>query len=364
MSGMIDIADVAESAILIEDCGPSRRPVWAARPGRGRPGMHNPFLDWETMGGVAIRHWRLRNVVLDGDTFLLFHQGRVIRQSNYHRHPPELEAARVHPDRLVQLPDDGPILVCGDDWSTNHYHFLNHTLPAIHAVAPTVPGLRLIGHPMRPVHARMVALLGHAHFPLIHIERGRQYAIPDAIFCDFTMGHADFACSAFVQGVADALAGQVADDGARKGRIYVSRMADTHRHMAGEAALAAGLERRGFRIFAPAGLSMEQQISAFRGAHIVVGPHGAGLANIAFCRPGTLVYDLLPAHFTDPSILTLAIRRGAVAWVDAFASETSVSDHVQDWQVDVAGALARVDALMARRWFGKASRLFERSQRR
>lgn len=86
----------------------------------------------------------------------------------------------------------------------------------------------------------------------------------------------------------------------------------------------------GKRIFVPRGkvrnLSNEQEILSivrsfgfeiydckkfagheyFGDADIVVGPHGAGLANLAFCKPGTRVLELLPSDHSYPFYYTLA----------------------------------------------------------
>ena len=342
---MIDIAYVAESTRLLEDCGPSRRPLWIG-PSLASP-ERNPFLQWETMPHVQLRSWRLRDVVLDGATMLLLHQGRIIRQSNYHRAPQEIDAVTSHAAPLIDIDDDLPVLVCGDAWSRNHYHFLNHTLPAIDATAGHA-SMRLAMLPLHPPHERALSLLGHARHPRTMIEPGRQYRIARAEFCNLTVGAADFADSKLLQSMHDRLASRVPDDGAHGDMLYVSRLGDNHRRAAGEPELVDGLRRRGFVIASPAEMSFEQQIAAFRRARFVVGLHGAGLANIAFCRPGTAAYDMLPEHFIDPSILNLAIRRGAPAWVDAFPGAGAPTSHTLDWTLDVAAALARVDEIANR----------------
>jgi hypothetical protein len=357
MPDLIDIAEVADATIELEACGPSVRPRWIERAGR-KPDTRarNPFLQWETMPDVRIHTWRVRDVVLDATTMLLLHDGKIIRQSNYLRAPNELEQMRIDPDRLVQIPAGLPVLICGDAWSTNHYHFFNHTLPAIDGAMARYgsDGVTLAAHWMRPVHAHAMHLLGHAPRKMVQLEPGQQYAIADAEFCAFTVGIADFANSRLIQGMHDRLAAAVPDDGRHDGRLYVSRLADRHRRAGGEADLIAGLRRRGFTIATPAEMTLQDQIRAFRGARLVVGPHGAGMANIAFCRPGTAVYDLMPEHFIDSSILNLAIRRDARAWVDAFPSDTTTSDHTRDWQLDVRAVLVRVDEIEGRwGWFKK-----------
>ena len=43
----------------------------------------------------------------------------------------------------------------------------------------------------------------------------------------------------------------------------------------------------------PETLSVADQVRLFRGAEVIVAPHGAALTNLGFCRPGTQVIELL-----------------------------------------------------------------------
>ena len=47
-----------------------------------------------------------------------------------------------------------------------------------------------------------------------------------------------------------------------------------------------------FKLFDGSTASMTETIEAFASAALVVGVHGAGLANIIFCHPGTNVLEL------------------------------------------------------------------------
>jgi capsular polysaccharide biosynthesis protein len=46
--------------------------------------------------------------------------------------------------------------------------------------------------------------------------------------------------------------------------------------------------------------------SFFSSVSAVVGPHGAGMTNLAFCRPGTKVLELIPSDHVHPYFYTLA----------------------------------------------------------
>jgi len=47
----------------------------------------------------------------------------------------------------------------------------------------------------------------------------------------------------------------------------------------------------------PGSLSFAEQIAAFRDATHIVAPHGAGLANILWCAPGTHVLEVFHPHY-------------------------------------------------------------------
>ena len=76
--------------------------------------------------------------------------------------------------------------------------------------------------------------------------------------------------------------------------LYVSRASATRRRLVDEAALLDELARVDVECVDLAGLSVKEQALLFRDAQVVVGIHGAGLTNLAFCREGAQVVELFP----------------------------------------------------------------------
>jgi capsular polysaccharide biosynthesis protein len=72
-------------------------------------------------------------------------------------------------------------------------------------------------------------------------------------------------------------------------RVYVTRRdaKARRRWLANEQDVEQLFERRGFEILLMKDLSLDDQIQAFRDAHIVAGTSGAGLSDIVFAAPGT-----------------------------------------------------------------------------
>jgi capsular polysaccharide biosynthesis protein len=66
------------------------------------------------------------------------------------------------------------------------------------------------------------------------------------------------------------------------------------------------LSRYGFETVDLERMSLRDQIVIFQSAEFVVSPHGAGLANILFCEPGTRVVELTPSGEMHPRFWLIA----------------------------------------------------------
>jgi capsular polysaccharide biosynthesis protein len=93
-------------------------------------------------------------------------------------------------------------------------------------------------------------------------------------------------------------------------RLYITREGARRRRVTNEPELWAGLQAAGFAKVRLEQLTWPEQINAFRHAKVVVGPHGAGLANLAFCLPGTRVVELFHRAYVAGGFWRLADLRG------------------------------------------------------
>jgi capsular polysaccharide biosynthesis protein len=84
-----------------------------------------------------------------------------------------------------------------------------------------------------------------------------------------------------------------------KQKIFIDR-SDTnnqHNQIINNNYLISFLKKRGFESYKLSELSFSQQIYLFYNAKIIIGPHGAGFANICFCKKNTKIIDLKSRHF-------------------------------------------------------------------
>lgn len=89
-------------------------------------------------------------------------------------------------------------------------------------------------------------------------------------------------------------------------RVYISRNDAAIRRVKNEKEVDESLARRGFETFQPGRMPFRDQVALFHSADIIVSPHGAGLANLMFCRPGTRMLEIFPSNFIDEGFLKLA----------------------------------------------------------
>jgi len=113
-------------------------------------------------------------------------------------------------------------------------------------------------------------------------------------------------------------------------RIYISRADAAIRRVTNEAEIAELLRGHGFEVVTPGRLSFPAQAAAFHSADIVVSPHGAGLANLMFCRPNTRVLEIFASNFIDEGFLKLA--KAVELHYDYFVAGSG--DYFQDFAVD------------------------------
>ena len=91
------------------------------------------------------------------------------------------------------------------------------------------------------------------------------------------------------------------------GYIYISRKRSS-RSLPNESHYEETLMKEGFEILFLEDLDFRTQVSYFQNAKVIVGPHGAGLANLAWANPGTKVFELMPDDFYNPCYSYLASK--------------------------------------------------------
>lgn len=89
-------------------------------------------------------------------------------------------------------------------------------------------------------------------------------------------------------------------------KLYISRGDATLRRVKNEKEVLALLEPLGFEGQMISHLPFPEQAALFASADVIVAPHGAALANLMFCRPGTQVLEVFPENYFNDCFIRLS----------------------------------------------------------
>lgn len=132
-------------------------------------------------------------------------------------------------------------------------------------------------------------------------------------------------------------------------RLYVNRRDTKSRRLLNETALESVLVQRGFLSISAADYDFQEKVDLFSSADIVVAPHGAGLASIAFCPPGTNVVEIYDDFWFHPWFQDVAsamdLRHTAVCALHS-ARRTWLPDDLRHVKVDVERVVGTVDGIL------------------
>ena len=116
-------------------------------------------------------------------------------------------------------------------------------------------------------------------------------------------------------------------------RLLVLRGPGDRRRLLNRDAVIEALEPRGFFTTEMEGWSPDEQAALFGAADVIVAEHGAALANVVFCRPGTRVIELLGVNTVNWVFASRSWSCGVEHEV-LVGTEPTAPPSLWSWQVD------------------------------
>lgn len=269
---------------------------------------------------TALRVHRLQGVSVAGTDAVLLHGQAVIRDSLRHimywaedlliadfRQSEHVRFRRPIP--VHDLPADSLYFVGFTGAWRNYAHWMQETLPKLVVFAERFLSgsrIRLVlpELPRRSFQAQTLALLGIPPEVVLTIPGGEALHLPDALLMD----DADlWNVPPFVHQAAQRLAARVPPGLAvsPSRRVYIHRRVGL-RQLANFDELWPAIAARGYLLFVPEEHSLAVQIATMREAQCVVSEHGAGLANVLFCRPDGRVIEMFNPACVQPAFWSVA----------------------------------------------------------
>ena len=205
------------------------------------------------------------------------------------------------------IPIPGSTAVVATTLSSGYSHWLLEELPRLLAlkgtgfesvIAHSNSGFSREAFASSGVSAHIIEPARYSHFTC------EQLIVPSLI------GHPGFPTTETVRLLDEFTArlGRTRDGCGEK--LYISREGARRRRVLNDDELWRCLESRGFAKILTENLGWSDQIALFREAKVIVAPHGAGLANLVFCRPGTRVVELFGRTYVNGCYWRLSDVKG------------------------------------------------------
>ncbi|MBO0348031.1 glycosyltransferase family 61 protein [Phormidium pseudopriestleyi FRX01] len=100
------------------------------------------------------------------------------------------------------------------------------------------------------------------------------------------------------------------EDSTRPERLYITRSKATHRRVINETEIVAYLKNHEFQTVELESIPLSEQILLFSLAKVIVAPHGGGLTNVVFCKPGTKIIELFSPNYVNGCFWTISNHLG------------------------------------------------------
>ena len=182
----------------------------------------------------------------------------------------------------------------------NYYHWLIDLLPrvALLQFARCECGRLLINGSRADYENASLTALKVPREKILRVDARDRFEIKDAVIP--SMDHSTRAIAPWKIEMLRSLRGAIRSNQPLSRRIYISRRRAAVRRVINEFEFEPILHAANFTIIELETKPWDEQVALFDAAEVVLAPHGAALANIAFCVPGTLIAEIgTPAGYKD-----------------------------------------------------------------
>jgi capsular polysaccharide biosynthesis protein len=283
----------------------------------------------------------LRDVEVTGEGFLVAGKRGVLAESTYLNPKTRAGFGRIFVGRpalaLTRLSDEVLWIVGSSGPSRNYWHWTAQVLPAVlHGIESVESEFgaaewKILTRTLEPYQRESLDILGISPNQIREVSASEIVRVPNLLYSSYLVE--PWTPGRHRRMLADRLR-TLAESSERHDRLFVSRRDSRRRRVLNEEELETFLSERGFVTVVPGDLPWRAQVDLFQSAKVIVGAHGAGLANLLFCDRGTKVLELGLDSYPSAADVVLGASSGLDYWMDFFPSHTATSRHLASVTID------------------------------
>lgn len=199
---------------------------------------------------------------------------------------------------------NGSVATVVNEWSNNYFHWVTEVLPKVYFLKNCNKDFSIL-LPSNFVAEYQLTSLRQMNVPIIYFDR--TVFIKKIYLPSRQSPYSAHYNPTIIRGLSNQLVAKT-DVNLNLGRfIYITRRNANIRKIENEKEVISLLCKYDFKIIEFESLSFQQQISVSYNAEIMISIHGAGLTNMIFCKPGTVILEFsLVNQILDKCYYTLA----------------------------------------------------------
>jgi len=226
-----------------------------------------------------------------------------------------------------------------DPWFGNYYHWLIYSLPRVIAINESGYKEPLILPAWIPGSDYIRASLGFLGHEIESIQR---LSSPVTTFNRLIVADGGFPSPHLFARLRSKIISHTSSCTTAKtlgSKLYISRSGAARRRINNESDVSQLCKNAGINAIKSEEFSFAQQVQIFRNARLLVGMHGAGLANMLWMEPGSHVIEISGSREVFPHYYQLALTLGHHYWLVKSSPSEQMKPigqkHESDYEVDI-----------------------------